>query len=406
MIKEVFRIIIREITRHKVRTILTSVSVTVAGILICFSVFSSVNLPEILTELNTNQTPSAYQVVLSDFENDISAKEIEEIKTQTCAGSARVFLSPYITEISIRKSDGTTEYTSAVFVDGDFDIYTKKELAAAGRSVDDIPSEASVIISESCSNEENISDDGKSSVILQIMLEDGSIVEKDLIINTVLDDFVFKSMNTGSEYEMLICVDSSNDVLKNRSRVNKVVLEYSDFNSVKCAVDYLSGSEFSIEFDDQSNIDIEVESILYNTILIAISSIALVSSAICVSLTYTVSLRDRYSFYGMLKAIGYRKKHISIIGFGQIIIIAVASALASVLISSVCWYYVSSAFMKMLLMFYYTEYALKPCLNFYAVSKAFILIFVSGIVGGIVPVLEICNKKASALLVLDEQYDK
>ena len=400
MIRDLMRQSLKEISRYRVRSILILLSVFVSSIMISLLFYTASHIADALTYMVGVQSPEVNQLMIKERDHKIQFDSIDKYIESTSALQARVQLKiPVVDSILSIKGKTYDSYTIFVF-SGDYALFTDQETAASVDNVDTGEVKSKIYFSEQFLSKYDIDlADAMDNTISFVLLDtDGNTHTVSTNIAGVIKKALHANMNLEEHCD--IYVDGNILTQNNNVPVNiiSVLFEYRSHQDVQKAASFFENENYDVTVFNDKISDLQADTLIYNIICWLMECLVLITVAICVFITFSVSFEEHKNHYGMLKAIGYSNGNVFALCIVQTIIIGSVGAILGFVLTMAAGDFATKKVLNSLIIGLKYDLHLKIIFEPSVFLKSICSILLSCVMGGIIPTVRIVRKPPMHLL--------
>ncbi len=400
MFRDLMRQSLKEITRYSVRSILILLSVFVSSIMISLLFYTSSHIADALTYMVGVQSPEVNQLMIKEGDHKIQFDSIDKYIESTSALQARVQLMIPVVD-SLLSIKGKTYDSYSIFIfSGDYALFTNQEAEAAVDTIGTSKEKSKIYFSEQFLLKYDIDlADAMDNTISFVLLDtDGNTHTVSTSIAGVIKKSLHANMNLEEHCDIYVdgnIFTQNTDVPANAI---SVLFEYRSHQDVQEAASFFENENYDVTVFDDKISDLQADTLIYNIICWLMEGLVLITVAISVLITFSVSFEEHKNHYGMLKAIGYSNGNIFVLCILQTIIIGSIGAILGFVLTMAVGDFAIKTVLNSLITGLNYDLQLKITFEQAVFLKSTGSILLSCIFGGMIPTVRIVRQPPMNLL--------
>lgn len=400
MFKNLMEISVKEFVRYRTRYIFVIISLTIAATFTIFLVSSASQIEGILLDMSGNRSANEKQLRVELIEARMKQEDISDIVNKVKPQQIRVECKALISKVLLTINDIEYGNVSICIYDGNQTFITDNEIKNAMISANEmVYHQVGVYISESFLDENNIEKNNilkKSKLEVSLINDNGETSNMSIDIGDVLSSEVVTSMNTKVKYDIYI----SNKIFEDNITTYPAscILEFDSYEEVIEAYELLDIDKYDVTKYDEHILDTQSEAIIYRTIFYIVIGVVVITVIGCIFFYMNINTEEHKVFWGILKSVGYRKKHIYIMCLIQSVLIGIMGILFACVLAFLTGNFFVNELIDSIMINKSLDNNYVQIMDLKILFIAMLIILGSCILGAIIPAIRITNKSSIYLL--------
>ncbi len=398
---------VRELMEKKGRTFLTIVSIIISSMFITSFIGAGVSIKKFL--FTTIEESAVSKQVIINNNDDLEFSDVDKLNKLTEAKDIRISVIYPIKSITYDNLFPISTPQKIKIYENNYSLITKSELNSfyikTGIDYGFLNNKSNgVYISEHILVKNKIVDmDKVLGKKVRITVLNPQNMKEEIIncnIQGIIPTELLSILEQTQRGDIFI---SSNLFNFNPKGIEFVTFDYENYKNIRTIEKKFQLYNLSVVSNSKELLDIETESIIYNTILAISSLIIIVTTTFVINNSLNISFKERIKYFGMLKAMGFNNTDTYLICIMQSFIMSLVGGMIGGMIAGIISKFLGLYIAKSILL----DAARNIQRNIFAIQwglfwyTILILVF-SGIIAGIFPALRISRMNPISALTVEK----